>query len=65
MTKASWNVRHRLGLDVLANYVSLNPETQARNIAAWTPVCTEILQGFCRFEEEPVSFSPCCSHSLT
>ncbi|GAA5940878.1 Arf family guanine nucleotide exchange factor SEC7 [Sporobolomyces koalae] len=42
-----------LGLDVLANYVSLNPETQARNIAAWTPVCTEILQGFCRFEEEP------------
>ncbi|BGP16437.1 hypothetical protein JCM10213_004007 [Rhodosporidiobolus nylandii] len=42
-----------LGLDVLANYVSLNPETQARNIAAWTPVCTEILQGFCSFEEEP------------
>ncbi|GAA6059055.1 hypothetical protein JCM10212_001280 [Sporobolomyces blumeae] len=42
-----------LGLDVLANYVSLNPETQARNITAWTPVCTEILQGFCRFEEEP------------
>lgn len=43
-----------LGLDVLTNYVSLNRETQARNIAAWTPVCTEILQGFCRFEEEPV-----------
>ncbi|GAA5971918.1 hypothetical protein JCM21900_001320 [Sporobolomyces salmonicolor] len=42
-----------LGLDVLSNYVSLNPETQARNIAAWTPVCTEILQGFCSFEEEP------------
>ncbi|GAA5886120.1 hypothetical protein JCM6882_004271 [Rhodosporidiobolus microsporus] len=42
-----------LGLDVLANYVSLNPETQARNITAWTPVCTEILQGFCSFEEEP------------
>ncbi|GAA5989546.1 hypothetical protein JCM11641_004592, partial [Rhodosporidiobolus odoratus] len=42
-----------LGLDVLANYVSLNPETQARNIAAWTPVCTEILHGFCSFEEEP------------
>ncbi|GAA5850525.1 hypothetical protein JCM8547_001904 [Rhodosporidiobolus lusitaniae] len=42
-----------LGLDVLANYVSLNPETQARNITAWTPVCIEILQGFCSFEEEP------------
>ncbi|GAA5840146.1 hypothetical protein JCM9279_002291 [Rhodotorula babjevae] len=42
-----------LGLDVLANYVSLNPETQARNITAWTPVCTEILQGFCAFEDEP------------
>lgn len=43
-----------LALDVLANYVSLNPETQARNITAWTPVCTEILQGFCSFEDEPV-----------
>ncbi|GAA5875344.1 hypothetical protein JCM3774_005784 [Rhodotorula dairenensis] len=42
-----------LALDVLANYVSLNPETQARNITAWTPVCTEILQGFCSFEDEP------------
>ncbi|KAK4049463.1 guanine nucleotide exchange protein for ADP-robosylation factor [Microbotryomycetes sp. JL221] len=42
-----------LGLDVLANFVSLNPETQARNITAWTPVCAEILQGFCSFEDEP------------
>ncbi|SCV72092.1 BQ2448_4786 [Microbotryum intermedium] len=41
-----------LGLDVLANYVSLNPDSQARNIAAWTPVCAEILQGFCSLEDE-------------
>ena len=41
-----------LGLDVLSNYVSLNPETQARNIAAWTPVVTEILQGFCSLEDD-------------
>lgn len=45
----------RLGLDVLANYVALNPESQARNIAAWTPVCAEILQGFCSFEDDAVS----------
>ncbi|KAK4046554.1 guanine nucleotide exchange protein for ADP-robosylation factor [Microbotryomycetes sp. JL201] len=42
-----------LGMDVLANYVALNPETQARNITAWTPVCAEILHGFCSFEDEP------------
>lgn len=42
----------RLGLDVLENYASLNPDTQQRNILAWTPVCAEILQGFCTFEDE-------------
>jgi len=52
----------RLGLDVLANYVSLNPETQARNITAWTPVCTEILHGFCAFEDEPVRPSSSLRH---
>ncbi|KAI5480603.1 sec7 guanine nucleotide exchange factor [Pseudohyphozyma bogoriensis] len=41
-----------LAMDVLSNYVALNPETQTRNIAAWTPVCVEILQGFCGFEDE-------------
>jgi brefeldin A-inhibited guanine nucleotide-exchange protein len=55
-----------LGLDVLANYVALNPESQARNITAWTPVCAEILQGFCSFEDEAVSFSIVHSrHALT
>lgn len=51
-------------MDVLENYVSLNPETQARNIAAWTPVCVEILQGFCSFDDEAVSCTfPCASRS--
>ncbi|EGF98164.1 uncharacterized protein MELLADRAFT_46109 [Melampsora larici-populina 98AG31] len=41
-----------LGLDVIAGYVMLDPETQGRNVAAWTPVVAEVLHGFCIFERD-------------
>lgn len=36
-----------LSRDILASYLPLDPETQARNIAAWTPVVIEVLSGVC------------------
>lgn len=39
-----------LALNVLSDYVRLRADTQAKNIAAWTPVVTEIIDGFCRFD---------------
>ncbi|CAH7681898.1 protein transport protein sec71 [Phakopsora pachyrhizi] len=33
-----------LALDVIGGYVILDPETQNRNVAAWTPVVIEVLQ---------------------
>jgi hypothetical protein len=39
----------------VAGYVGLEKETQSRNIAAWTPVVAEVLQGFSSFEDETVS----------
>ncbi|KAG9317513.1 hypothetical protein JVU11DRAFT_1718 [Chiua virens] len=41
-----------LGLNVLSDYIKLRADTQAKNIAAWTPVVTEILDGFCRFDDK-------------
>ncbi|MBW0468147.1 hypothetical protein O181_007862 [Austropuccinia psidii MF-1] len=41
-----------LGLDVIRAYVTLDPESQSRNITAWTPVVIEVLQGFCILEKE-------------
>lgn len=34
-------------------------DTQAKNIAAWTPVVAEILQGFVKFDDKAV-----CGHPL-
>jgi hypothetical protein len=45
---------NRLGMDVIAGYIALDPETQARNISAWTGVVAEVLQGFCTLEDRPV-----------
>lgn len=45
----------RLGLGVLQDYTKLRSDTQAKNIAAWTPVVGEILHGFCRFDDKAVS----------
>lgn len=47
--------RYRLGLNVLSDYSKLRADTQAKNITAWTPVVTEILNGFCRFDDKTVS----------
>lgn len=53
----------RLGLNVLSDYTKLRADTQAKNIAAWTPVVTEILDGFCRFDDKTVSHtSASCLH---
>ncbi|KAH7916093.1 Sec7-domain-containing protein [Hygrophoropsis aurantiaca] len=41
-----------LGLSVLQDYIKLRADTQAKNIAAWTPVVAEILEGFCRFDNK-------------
>lgn len=49
----------RLGLGVLQDFNNLRLDTQAKNIAAWTPVVAEILHGFCQFDDRAVS--PTCS----
>ncbi|KAJ3476149.1 hypothetical protein NLI96_g11367 [Meripilus lineatus] len=40
-----------LGLGVLQDFTKLRMDTQAKNIAAWTPVVAEILAGFIRFDD--------------
>jgi len=45
-----------LGLGVLQDYTKLKADTQAKNIAAWTPVVAEILHGFCKFDDKAVCF---------
>lgn len=51
-----------LGLGVLQDYTKLKTDTQAKNIAAWTPVVAEILHGFCKFDDKAVC--PVFSFSL-
>ena len=43
-----------MGLGVLQDFNKLRLDTQAKNIAAWTPVVAEILQGFVRFDDKAV-----------
>ncbi|KAE8258683.1 hypothetical protein A4X03_0g4311 [Tilletia caries] len=48
-------VRRRLvplGREVVKGYLPLDPETQARNIGAWTPVVADIFRGLCTFEDD-------------
>ncbi|EKM59125.1 uncharacterized protein PHACADRAFT_113382 [Phanerochaete carnosa HHB-10118-sp] len=40
-----------LGLGVLQDFTKLRLDSQAKNIAAWTPVVAEILQGFTKFDD--------------
>jgi len=47
-----------LGLGVLQDYTKLKADTQAKNIAAWTPVVAEILHGFCKFDDKAVCCPP-------
>ncbi|KAK0544594.1 guanine nucleotide exchange protein for ADP-robosylation factor [Tilletia horrida] len=41
-----------LGREVVKGYLPLDPETQARNIGAWTPVVADIFRGLCTFEDD-------------
>ena len=45
---------YSLGLGVFQDFTKLKVDTQAKNIAAWTPVVAEILQGFVKFEDKAV-----------
>ncbi|EPQ27561.1 uncharacterized protein PFL1_04699 [Pseudozyma flocculosa PF-1] len=48
-------VRRRLvplGRDVVESFLPLDAETQARNIAAWTPVVAEVFTGLCSFDDD-------------
>lgn len=47
-------------MGVLQDYTKLKADTQAKNIAAWTPVVAEILQGFCKFDDKAVRLSYFC-----
>ncbi|KAJ1025139.1 hypothetical protein NDA16_002645 [Ustilago loliicola] len=40
-----------LGYDIVGGFLPLEPETQARNIAAWSPVVAEIFTGICTFDD--------------
>lgn len=46
----------RLGLGVLQDFIKLRMDSQAKNIAAWTPVIAEILQGFTKFDDKAEFF---------
>ncbi|ODN81723.1 hypothetical protein L202_02117 [Cryptococcus amylolentus CBS 6039] len=42
-----------LATEIMGDFIALEAESQPRNIAAWTPVVTNILQGCCILEEAP------------
>jgi len=43
-----------LGREVVKGYLPLDPETQVRNIGAWTPVVADIFRGLCTFEDDEI-----------
>jgi hypothetical protein len=51
--------RLRLGTHIMKDFNAIDPETQPRNVIAWTPVVTEILHGCCTFENDSVSEDMC------
>ncbi|KAG9017973.1 guanine nucleotide exchange protein for ADP-robosylation factor [Tulasnella sp. 427] len=44
-----------LGLGVVEDFNTLRMDTQAKNIAAWTPVIAEVLNGFASFDDHSFS----------
>lgn len=38
--------------DIIASYISLDEETQQRNIVTWRPVVVDVLEGYCTFPDE-------------
>lgn len=55
LTIAGIDHHFRLGLGILQDFLKLRVDSQAKNIAAWTPVVAEILQGFVKFDDKAVS----------
>jgi brefeldin A-inhibited guanine nucleotide-exchange protein len=45
----------RLGTEIIRDFIAIDPETQPRNVAAWTPVVVDILRGSIDFETSSVS----------
>ncbi|KAF9259484.1 Sec7-domain-containing protein [Marasmius fiardii PR-910] len=41
-----------LSLSVIRDFNKLRPDSQNKNILAWTPVVADILDGFCRFDDK-------------
>ncbi|KAF9247274.1 hypothetical protein BU15DRAFT_39296 [Melanogaster broomeanus] len=55
-----------LGLNALSDYAKLRADTQGKNIAAWTPVVAEIIDGFCRFDNKTfIKYLPVIYPSIT
>jgi hypothetical protein len=44
-----------LSIEIIKDFIVIDPETQPRNVAAWTPVVVDILQGCVAFEDSAVS----------
>jgi hypothetical protein len=40
---------------IIQDFTKLRADSQAKNIAAWTPVVAETLQGFVKFDDKAVS----------
>ena len=50
-----FTIHLRLGRVVIQDFTKLRMDSQAKNIAAWTPVVAETLQGFVKFDDKAVS----------
>jgi brefeldin A-inhibited guanine nucleotide-exchange protein len=53
-----------LALEIISGYIELDPETQARNIDAWTPVMVEVLHCFYSLDKETVRVALICFYGL-
>jgi hypothetical protein len=51
---ALFALTNRLAVEVIKDFIALDPETQPRNVTAWTPVVTDVLRGSIEFEESQV-----------
>jgi len=40
-----------LGTEIVKDFIQIDPETQPRNVAAWTPVVNDIIRGAIDFDE--------------
>jgi brefeldin A-inhibited guanine nucleotide-exchange protein len=40
-----------LATEIIKDFILIDPETQPRNVAAWTPVVTDIIRGAIDFDE--------------